>query len=162
MMNGTQAARFRALRGGTSFAAGELDSLLARYSSTIAELAIAPRTEARIAGVTATGAYAELVRELRAIAVRRRADPEALGPKLLLEGVAGAMNVPVLHLEALAKVPEDKVGKWRPAIINADLVQADEVSKTSDTAFQHALDKLSSALPKPKQIEIPGLGALYQ
>jgi hypothetical protein len=162
MITGMYTAGLRPLRGGTSFATDELENLLSSHRETIAELAIAPRTADRISKVTATDDYAELMRELRSIAVRHRADPKAPGPKLILEGAADAMNVPVLNLEALAKVAEDKVSKWRPAIINADLVQPDEVSKTSDTSFQHALDKLSSVLPKPKSVEVPMLGELYR
>jgi hypothetical protein len=135
---------------------------MSRYAATIHELAATPRTHERIDAVTATPAYAALMTELRTFAVRHRADPEAEVPNAVLAGMAGALNVPSIHLEALANVPEDKVAKWKPAIINADLVESDSVTKTSDTPFQRGLDKLSAFLPEPKRVTIPGLGAVYQ
>jgi hypothetical protein len=109
--------------------------------------------------------YGALMVKLRRAAVELRVNQGAVEARALLEQATRELDVPLVDLMALSRVPAHFVenGMWRPRSVNVDLVEPDESSKMETTAFQESLNRLSDRiLPGVKEIRPPGLYSLYR
>lgn len=150
---------------GRSRPARDTDHVLERHAGTIAEFQSRRGSLERFTELTSSEEYGLLMSELRRSALILKANPNAGDARARLEAAAKALDVPVIDLEALARVPPDSVaaGLWRPRSVNVDLVDPDPTTRLGpETPFQKTLNTLSSKLlPEVKKVEVPGLQGLY-
>lgn len=110
--------------------------------------------------------YGKMMAELRNAVVRYVANPKDDEAQLIIEEAGLALDVPVIDLLPLARVPADSVanGAWRPRSVNVDLVDPDPTTRSGpETSFQKKLNKFSEKImPGVKELEVPGMYTAYQ
>jgi hypothetical protein len=137
--------------------------LLAPYRELIEGFRANRRDIDAIADVTSEPEYGEMMALLRRAAVELAANPEAEDAFALLHRAAVVLDVPVVDLTALTRVPPHLVSSWRPRSVNVDLVEPDDASRMETTAFQDSLNKLSNKiLPGVKEWRPMGLTPMYR